>query len=111
LREAPPPPHTAGTIFHLAARSAPKVPVRRTPRELQRKLNKINLIPRLETWLPNAVLLRVMLAAQADRPFVGGLQAPSAVSAAANVRALDRKPVAPGDGTMMPPHPCPVRRK
>jgi len=58
--------------------------------ELLREFAQAQLVLCFESRLADLVLLVVMRSAQADRPFVRGLQAEAAVGAVSNMGALDR---------------------
>ena len=72
--------------------------------------DQIERVAYFECGFAYAVLLRVVSAAQADGPAVGGLERAAAVGTRANVGALDRAGETTGDRTAMPPDPGAVRR-
>lgn len=65
--------------------------VRRPRRKLSRKFEKVQIVPRFKRQLANLVLLEMVELAEADRPFVAGLESKASIGAAANMSAFDRQ--------------------
>ena len=93
-------------IFTCAIQPGSK---RRPSRELLGEFQQVELILRFECRFPDRVLFEVVMPAKADGPSVGWLHSETAIGAATNVGALDRKSLTAADRATMAPDPGAVR--
>jgi len=77
--------------------------------KLPGKFEQVQVVIGLKSFLTNIVLLKMMMLAKADRPFIRRLEAQTSVGAAANMGAHDRPAAAAPHRAEMPPDPCPMR--
>jgi hypothetical protein len=79
--------------------------MRRPPRKFASKFDEADVIARFEGAFANRMLLKMVMLAETDRPFVGRLQSDSAVGAIADMSTLDRHAPAAGHTTKVFAHP------